>query len=191
MLHIPIPPPPSHAAPIPPIPPRGTTECLSGEATLANFLPRSSLYPIREASPSNSYSSSNTSLRRSLALTRRPSNPESNSPHRSIPSPSQPIQLPPDYSDLHRTSFQNSELSLALDVETEEAFYDPYLDFTPPDSTRYYSGISPTNGDWDESFYYTSPQPVRAMSPNPAAFFPGPVRGAGYPRTYVQHSNPF
>lgn len=189
MLHIPIPPPPSHAAPIPPITPRGATECRSGEATLENFLPRSVLYPIREASPSNSYSSSNNSLRRSPALTRRPSNPESNSPHRSIPSPSQPTQLPPDYSDLNRTSFQNSELSLALDVESEEAFYDPYLDFTPPDS-RYYHGIS-ADDDWDASVFYTSPHPVRAMSPNPAVFFPGPVRGAGYPRTYVQQNNPF
>lgn len=183
------PPPPSHAAPAPPIIPRGlrSTERPSGSNSLTYFQPPPFLSPIKESSPTQSSSSSNASLRRSRAIRR--SNSESIS---SNPNPGILTASPPSYFDLHRTASSSSDHSLA----------DMYMEVNATD--RIDHGPSPLDSDASNPSYYhnsTAQRPVR-MNPvrvlplrsttDPAAFFPGPVRGAGYRnRGYTRWGEPF
>jgi hypothetical protein len=188
------PPPPSHAAPVPPIIPGSVrpTERFGGrnrEQSLTYFQPPSFLSPIRESSPTQSYSSSNPTLRRSSAI-RRSSNPESiSSLHNSKPITS--TESPPSYFNLPRTGSPESNHSLALGSEGD----DIYMEEAATNGHDHRSS-PPTRTDSDASslsFYYNydSPlqepvpmHPVRLLSPHstndPAAFFSAPVRGAIY-----------
>lgn len=188
------PPPPSHAAPVPPIMPRSMrpTEGPGGrnrEQSLTYFQPPSFLSPIRETSPTQSYSSSNTTLHRSSAI-RRSSNPESiSSLHNSKASTS--TASPPSYFNLPRTASPESNQSLALGSEGD----DIYMEVAATNGHDHGSSL-PTRTDSDASslsFYYNYDSPVQEPVPmhsvgllslnstnHPAAFFSGPVRGAIY-----------
>jgi len=173
------PPPPSHAAPTPPVMPPSLrpTELAGGsnrEHSLAYFQPPSSLSPIKEAAPTHPYSSSNASLSRSSAV-RRPSNPGS-------------------ITSLENSNANTSPLSYhwaaSPDSDPESEEDDIYTEVT---IDGYDHGLSDSDSS-NPSFYYNPPvqgpmplHPVRLVSTDdPAALFPGAVRGAGYliDRTY-------
>jgi len=197
------PPPPSHAAPAPPVMPqslrlREFPSDSNREQPLPcfQFLP-----PIKEASSPlavQSFSSSNINLRRSPAIRRSPSpeiisslhiSPAESSTNNTNTGASAPS--PSSYFNLHRTWSPGPDLSDALGSEDE--FYVPVEDTM---SGGQYHGLPATDIDASSaSFYYNSPvqRPVKPLVPlhptGTAAFYAGPVRGAV--RADTQWGDPF
>lgn len=173
-----IPPPtPSYAAPTPPVMPRSLrpTELAGGsnrEHSLAYFQP---LSPIKEASLTHLYSSSNVSLSRSSAI-RCPSIPGSITSLENSNANTSPLSY-------HRTASPDSDHESEAD--------DIYMEVTATNGHDH--GLSDSDSS-NPSFYYNPPvqgpvplHPVRLISTDdPAAFFTGAVGGAGYliDRTY-------
>lgn len=188
--------PPSHAAPAPPdmLQSLRSTERPSNsnrEQSLAYFQPPF-LSPIMEASSpvlSHSSQASNTNLRRSTAI-RRSSSTESvshlhispaKSSNSGTPTPSQSSR----YLNLHRTASSGPDLSMALGSDDD-------LHMKNATNEQYHGSPAADSDSSIASFYYNSPvqkpvtlqrHPVNLISlhpTGPAAFYPGPVRGAGY-----------
>ena len=183
--------PPSHVAPTPPVMlqslrPTERPSNSNREHSLAYFQ-SPFLSPIKEAiSPVLSHSSSNTNLRRSTAI-RRSSSTESvsrlnisqaRSSNTGTPAPSQSR-----YFNLHRTASSSPDLSMDLGSEDD-------LHMRNATNEQYHESPAADSDSSIASFDYNSPvqrpvqkHPVKLISlhsTGPAAFYPEPVRRAGY-----------
>lgn len=195
------PPPPSHAAPAPPVMPQSLRPTVTERPSDSNRQQSLSqfqfpfLSPIKEASSPAQSSSSSSKLHRSPAI-RRSSNPESvsSSMHTSI-SPAESsntgpgvitsTQSPSSHFN-HHHHHRRTRTAPSPDTDLSKAFGSEHDDFYMEDTMNgQCQGPPASAADSDTSiasFYYNSQRyPVTLMptSLHPNAFYAGPVRGAG------------